>query len=284
MEERLIMLASSDATVTPNASRHVADLALKAASVLWFLAASAGLILFAFYIAAFYGPSTLAGDIEAWDRNKRLIHGYVAGDRWGNVAFGVHVLLAAILTFGGVLQLIPQIRARAIAFHRWNGRVVLAIAFVASVAALFLLSVRGGGGFDPLAVTLNAALILTFGACALVYARARNIDAHRRWALRTFMVLNGVWFLRVGVNCFAFVYVGLLNRPREAVGVFFDFWSYGSFLFPLAMLELYFYARDRGGAAVKAGAALSIVVLTMAMAAGSAVAFLNLWAPLIFGA
>ncbi len=36
-------------------------------------------------------------------------------------------------------------------------------------------------------------------AMALHYALARNIDAHKRWALRTFIVVSGVWFFRVGL-------------------------------------------------------------------------------------
>jgi hypothetical protein len=43
----------------------------------------------------------------------------------GNAFFGAHVLMAAVLTLGGTLQLVPQIRARLIAFHIWLGRVFL---------------------------------------------------------------------------------------------------------------------------------------------------------------
>jgi hypothetical protein len=44
----------------------------------------------------------------------------VPGDTAGNVAFGTHVLVAAVIVFGGTLQLIPHIRTRAISFHRWK--------------------------------------------------------------------------------------------------------------------------------------------------------------------
>lgn len=264
-------------------SKTFADKALKAASIFWFAAAAAGLALFAFYIAAFYGTSTLSGDIELWNRNTRA-EGYVAGDNAGNFAFGAHVALAVILTAGGMIQLVPQIRARAAALHRWNGRIFITAAFVVSLAGLALIALRGAGGFDPLAIAINAALILVFGAIAWRYARARKFDLHRRWALRTFMVVNGVWFIRIGVNIFAVVHVGLLGGDEADIEAFFQLWMFGSYLVPLAVLELYFYAQDRGGPALKIAVAGLVAMLALATAGGSVFAYLNFWAPLIFPA
>lgn len=261
-------------------SRTFADHALKAAAIFWFAAAAAGLALFALYIAAFYGASTLGGDIALWNRNTRAA-GYVAGDNPGNVAFGAHVLLAAILTAGGMIQLVPQIRARASALHRWNGRAFLIAAFVVSFAGLALIALRGAGGFDPLAISINAALILVFSTIAWRYARARKFDQHRRWALRTFIVVNGVWFIRIGVNLFAVIHVGLLGGDEADVEAFFQLWMYGSYLVPLVVLELYFHAQDRGGPALKTVVAALVAMLALATASGSVFAFLNFWAPLI---
>lgn len=269
--------------VMSSTSKTFADKALKAASIFWFAAAAAGLALFALYIAVFYGTSTLSGDIELWNRNTRA-EGYVAGDNPGNFAFGVHVLLATILALGGVIQLVPQIRARAAAFHRWNGRIFLTAAFVVSLAGLALIALRGSGGFDPLAIGINAVLILVFGAVAWRYARARKFDQHRRWALRAFMVVNGVWFIRIGVNLFAVIHVGLLGGAEADVETFFQLWMYGSYLVPLTVLELYFYTQDRGGPALKIAVAALVAVLALATAGGSVFAYLNFWAPLIFPA
>src|SRR3989442_545716 len=79
--------------------------ALQRAVGLWFCTAVAGQWLFVYYIANFYGRSTVAGDYAAWDRNRGLTDGYVAGDTAGNLFFITHALLAAVLTFGGTLQL-----------------------------------------------------------------------------------------------------------------------------------------------------------------------------------
>src|SRR5262245_30801208 len=101
--------------------RGVADSVLKASAAPWFLATGCGQWLFLYSIAGFHGPLTLSGDFEVWNRRDPAM-GRVAGDAIGALFFAAHLLIASMLTLGGTLQLVPRIRARAIAFHRWNGR------------------------------------------------------------------------------------------------------------------------------------------------------------------
>src|SRR6185295_18158611 len=131
----------------------------------------------------------------------------------GNLAFAAHALLAAVIAFGGALQIVPQIRARALAFHRWNGRVFLVTAVGLSLSGLYMVWVRGANPsvVGKVSTSLNAVLILTFAAFAWRAALRRDVSVHRRWALRLYLVANAQWFIRVGV--FAWF---LLNR---AVGV-----------------------------------------------------------------
>ena len=121
----------------------------------------------------------------------------VAGDVVGNAVMLAHIVLAFVITVGGPLQLVPRIRARAPRFHRWNGSIYLATATVMSLGGLYLTWAR----FEDLpsilngvAISLNAVLILIFGAMTLRRAMARNIAAHQRWALRLFVAVSGVWF------------------------------------------------------------------------------------------
>ena len=175
-----------------------------------------------------------------------LFVGFVAGDLVGNVALAVHLFIAFVITIGGTLQLIPQIRAHAPAFHRWNGRLYILIAFVTSLAALYMIWTRdtfGGILINDISVSLDAVLIMVFAAIALRYAMARRIDVHRRWALRTFMVVSGVWFTRV-----IYAFLGIV--PGETPGVTDDMSGptnivigFASYLLPLAVLELYFFAK-----------------------------------------
>src|SRR5262245_10255955 len=177
----------------------VAAGALKASVALWFMAAVAGQWVFVYYIASFYGPPTASGDFGAWNRRDPVM-GYVAGDSVGNLFFAAHVLIAGVLTFGGTLQLVPQIRAHAIAFHRWNGRLFLLAAIAAASGGLCLEWVRGaafrsgGAGFvEAAGITLDAVLILVFAGLVWRAVRAKHIAAHQRWATRLFLVVNGVW-------------------------------------------------------------------------------------------
>lgn len=263
------------------ASGSFADSALKAAAAFWFLVAAAGQWLFVVFIAGFYAVPTLTGNFPAWNKNTFLIHGYIVGDTAGNLAFAAHVLMAALITAAGTLQLVPQIRARAIGFHRWNGRVFIFTAFAISLAGLFLNATRGGGGFDNAAITLNAVLLMLCAGQTIGFAMARDIDSHRRWALRTFMLMNGVWFLRVGMMGWMITKIGLFGGPKEFDANFYVFWSYGSYLVPLAVLELYFRAQDHGGAVAKLAMSLLLLVLTAMMGAGIVGATLIIWLPLL---
>ena len=64
--------------------------------------------------------------------------GHIAGDTMGNVAMVIHILIAAVVTLGGPLQLIPRVRASFPAFHRWNGRVETTTVVVTSITGLYL--------------------------------------------------------------------------------------------------------------------------------------------------
>lgn len=269
-----------NAAITTATSERVADRLLKSAAVFWFLIAAAGQWLFVVFILGFYGAPTLTGNFAAWDKNELLTHGYVKGDTVGNLAFAAHVILAAILTFGGTLQLVPQIRARAISFHRWNGRLFILTAFVISLTGLLLHATRDNI-LDHLAITLNAVLIMYCAGQTIGYALAGDIAAHRRWALRTFIVVNGVWFLRVGVFGWMTVKVGLLGGPDDSDSNFFAFWSYGSYLVPLALLELYLLAQTSRGALMKTGTALLLLMLAVGTAIGIVGVATIVWFPLL---
>ena len=86
--------------------------ALNGAAVTWFFSTMLGQGAFLLFILLFYYPSSLSGDFAAWDR-KPNIEGYLAGDMAGNIMFAFHVLAAAVMTAGGLFQLVPAIRQKA---------------------------------------------------------------------------------------------------------------------------------------------------------------------------
>jgi uncharacterized membrane protein len=255
---------------------------LKTAVTTWFVTAVAGQWVFAIYVAAFYGPPTFSGDFQAWDRNIRLTDGYIAGDSPGNLFFAVHVMAAAVLTLSGALQLAPQIRRKSLLFHRWNGRVFMAAAVGAALAGLYLQWIRGTafraetGLASILGTTLDGFLILAFAALAWRAARARDIGRHQRCATRLFLVANGTWFLRVGWRAFRLLTGGLFDPT-----VFFNFWSFGAYLLPLGLYEIYLAVRI-GRPAAKASFSITLLTLTALMATGTVATFGDSWRPLMF--
>ena len=246
----------------------------------WFVVTLIGQLLFLAYITGFYGPPVLRGTLADWSKYRDLIDGYVAGDTMGNLQFGIHILMAAILTFGGVLQLWPALRNRVRAIHRWNGRVFVLAALVASIGGLWLVWVRGSrlGVASSSGITLNAALILIFVGFAWQAARLRDFATHRRWAVRAFLAVSGVWFLRVGLMAFGLIATGLLGLPKELSMSFFAVWSFGSYLVPLAVFQLYLGA-EAGTARARYVMGGSLAGLTLLMAVGIAGASLVMWYP-----
>lgn len=262
--------------------KGLADKALKRAAVFWFLVAVVGQWVFAYYVLALYGGSAMRGDLAAW--NNAVPHGIVPGDTLGNFAFAAHVLMAFIVTVGGPLQLISRIRSRAPTFHRWNGRIYILTAFAISIDGLYMVLTRGtaGGVWAHVSISLNAVLIMIFGAIALRYAMARDIATHRRWALRLFMVVSGVWFFRVGLMFWILINNGPVGfDPKTFQGPAIIFMGFAQYLVPLAVLELYIRAQDRAGVPGQFAMAASLLVLTIAMGVGIFGAYMGMWLPLL---
>src|SRR6267143_728552 len=109
----------------------VADSALKAAARFWFVVTVTGQLMFAFAVASFFGVTALRGDFQGWSRF--ISRGYVSGDTLGNFAVVLHVGSAVGIMLAGALQLIPQIRNRFPAFHRWDGRIYMLTAVSLSI-------------------------------------------------------------------------------------------------------------------------------------------------------
>ena len=262
-------VSSEVAAARPHLSRSAA---------FWFAIALIGQWAFAYYIVVFYGISTFHGDFAAWTKNTFLFKGYVAGDTPGNLFFAAHALVAAVTSFGGVIQLIPQIRTYALPLHRWNGRLFLLAAFAVALTGLYLVWIRGTQQSGA-ATTLNAVLIIACGSMAWRAVRAGDIETHRRWALRTFLVANGQWFIRVGAAAWLIV--------THAVGIkgtfstFILFWSYGCYLVPLVILELYLRSKESQTPSVRSAMAVTLFVLTAFMSLGVVATFFLFWQPLL---
>jgi uncharacterized membrane protein len=262
-----------------------ADKVLKASATFWFLTAAIGLWIFVIYIVGYYAVPILQGGGEVWT-NTRLPGGenvYVPGDIIGNMAVVMHLAIAVIIMGFGPLQLIPQIRQRFPSFHRWNGRVYMATALATCLAGFYMIWVRkadGGNLAGDISITFDGILIILFAVIALRYALAGDIATHRRWALRLFMVVNAVWFLRIGYRLWIF----LFNGPTQYFDTFFSIWRYGQYLIPLAILQLYFLTQDRAGTRGKIVMATGLFIVTIFMGIAIYASTVEGWFPNILRA
>jgi hypothetical protein len=271
---------SSGRPVAGYAGLQFANRALKGSTATWCAAAIVGQLLFALYVAVFYGGALLRGAPADW--NKVLPNGYVAGQTAGNLVLGAHLLFAVVLTVCGVLQLLPSVRSAAPRVHRWSGRVYGALAVIASLTGLYMTWFRDSGSrvVQHVGISVAAVLILLCAAMAVRHARQRRFAQHRRWALRLFLVASAVWFFRVGLMFWIAVNRGPAGfDPKTFTGPFLDILSFAQWLVPLAVLELYFRAQEQGGAAARLGMALLLLGLTGAMAVGIGVAAMGMWLP-----
>lgn len=254
--------------------------ALQLAAGFWFVTAAIGQWIFSIYLILFYGGTAVRGEMHEW--NAKLTHGYAQGDMVGNAAVIAHLSLAVIVMTLGTLQLVPKIRANFPVFHRWSGRIYLFAVAVISIAGLYMLLVHGtvGGTVLIVAQSLDAILILIFAPLALLAAIKRDFKAHRRWALRLFMVVSAVWFFRVGLMFWLVIHQAPVGfDPNTFTGPFVTFVAFAQYVIPLLMLECYFRAQDSASAQIKYLMGAIITLLTLAMALGIFGAVMGLWLP-----
>lgn len=253
--------------------------ALRFAAAGWFIAAILGQTAFAGFILAFVVPRLMAGDLPGLN-DKQHITGYVPGDLAGNAQLLAHLLVGALMTLSAMLQLLPGVRARHPAWHRWNGRVFMVAAIVATLSGFYLTWVRGSqlNLASAVSTSLNGALILLTLGLAWRAARAGQVAAHRRHALRAFLLVNGVWFLRLGLASAA-ITLAAAGQRIDLDGPLFLAVGVGSWVLPLAVLELYFAAERGRSDGLRWATAALVLLLALATAAAGAVAWVAMWAP-----
>lgn len=255
---------------------------LSSGATAWFASALFGQWAFVAFVLMFFGSPLVDGDLAALNR-KPHITGYVPGDLVGNVQFVGHALLGGLVTFAGVWQLVPALRRRWPALHRWNGRLFLGIALLVTLTGFYLTWVRGSrlGFASALSTSINGLLILGFALLAWRSALRRDVATHRRHALRAYLLVNGVWFLRIGIMLAALV-LAPLGVKIDYDGAPFLVVSFASWVLPLAVLELYFRAERSPRASVHYAMGGGLVVLALATLAGSLAAMAFMWWPVLW--
>lgn len=262
-------------TVTPKPVTRLLPWSARA----WFVSALIGQWLFAIYVAWTLVRPLLDGEAASVD-DTRLITGHINGDTAGNALLLGHVLAAAIINGIGLLQLLPALRRRFPAWHRWAGRTFMVLSLLAALSGFYMVWIRGSRLSDvsAVAITLNGLLILLAVAMAWRLAMQRHFAEHRRWAIRAFLLVSGVWSLRLGLMAWLIINHGPRGNTPHLDGGFDSVWVFGCYLIPLAIAELYFRA-EKGRRALQFTAAGMLAASTALTLLGTYGAFTFMWLP-----
>lgn len=240
-----------------------------------------GQLVFLAYLLAAYARSALSGHVTAWSRFSA--HGWMPGDRIGNAAMAAHVLLASVVLLSGTVQLLPVVRRRAPALHRWCGRFFVSGCLIGAVSGLWLVWGRGTVGDTPqhVAISLNAVLLAGCATQAWQTARARQFARHRDWALRTYVVAGGVFYFRILLALWLLVFRRPVGFDADTFsGPFLTALAFGVYVVvPLAVLECARRALHSSRRAAVAALIFALWMLTLLCAAGLVSAALVLWLP-----
>ena len=152
----------------------------------------------------------------------------------------VHILPAVLLIVLMPLQFVQRIRARHLSWHRWSGRLVVALGFIVGVSALRMsFTMAIGGTNETAATTLFAVLFLLFLSLGLWNARRHRIAQHRVWMIRAFGVALGIATTRPIVGAF---FAARRLSPHEFFGI--AFWL--GFTLTLLAAEAWIHYTEQG--------------------------------------
>lgn len=113
------------------------------------------------------------------------------------LAFLMHVSAAPVALAAACFQLMPRLRARRPALHRWTGRVYGVAILIAGLGALVMAPGANGGIVASLGFGLLAVLWIGFTVLGVAKARAGETAAHRRWMIRSFALTFAAVTLRL---------------------------------------------------------------------------------------
>lgn len=259
-----------------------ADKALNGTVKSWVAVALIGQWLFASYIFMLYAMPALAGSPELVSKLSPVtgMKKDIGGDL--NVLFA-HILPAIIMALSGLLQLFPAIRQHFPSFHRWNGRLFFVLGVTGAFTGMYLTWVAGLRLSDTgaLGISLNGMLIPVFIALAWYTAVTKRFAAHQRFAIHSFILVNGVWFFRLYLMGWYVVNQGPNGNTQHLDGPADIALSFLCYLVPMLLAELVFYAKGSRHAGIKWSVALFALAGLVLTVIGVGAAGMMMWWPRI---
>lgn len=163
-----------------------------------------------------------------------------------NLALAAHMILGGVLTLLVPLQVWHLPRERWPLVHRVSGHVLGVAAGVTGIGGLIYILGRGtiGGLWMNVGFALYGVLILLAAAQAIRFAKNKDFERHRRWALRFFVLAMGSWLYRVHYGLWHGITGGAASTP--AFDGTFDLVQNFAFYLPyLLVLEIWLRLEQR---------------------------------------
>ncbi len=210
----------------------------------WVAIALVGQWMFAIYIASVYALPTLVGSSEL----TLSISPATATKKATGVDVGIffaHIVPAALMAMSGLLQLFPSIRKRFPKFHRVNGRLFFILGLSGAITGLYLSWVVGlrFSNIGALGITLNGLLIPVAIYFAWRSAINKQFSLHQRFAVHSFLLVNGVWTFRLYLMGWYVVNQGPNGNTSTIDGPADIAMSFACYLLPMVIAELIFWAK-----------------------------------------
>ena len=135
----------------------------------------------------------------------------------------LHVVLGGFYLALAPFQFVKRIRSRHLGYHRWAGRVLVAIGLVVGAAGVFMAVVI------PIAGWAERVVVGSFGLLFLValgkgflYIRAGRVAPHREWMIRAFAIALAIATTRL-IFISAMLIVGMPPDGQVATLVIVSF-------------------------------------------------------------
>jgi hypothetical protein len=162
------------------------------------------------------------------------------------LAFYVHIFSGPVVLFNGLILLSERVRRRYGGLHRGLGRVQVSVLLMFVLPSGAVMARHAFGGW-PAGLSFLLLSVATAG-CAVVgvvHARRRRFDRHRRWMLRSYVLICSAVALRLISGA-----AGLVDVPSREAAYVVAAWA--SWVVPLAIFEVVERLSARGAVRVPA--------------------------------
>lgn len=178
-------------------------------------------------------------------------HLHQSGAWLSNPLMFVHMISGAVLTLLAPLQLLTGLRRRWPRLHRACGRLLAGLAVLTALAGLGYIGLRGtvGGVWMDVAFAGYGLCLLVAALQVVRMARAGDLQRHRAWALRFFVLAIGSLLYRLHYGLW-YLATGGLASEADFSGLFDRLTLFAFYLPYLLAVELWLRRRrGRGPAA-----------------------------------